>query len=384
MLKKIYLDNAATTAVDPRVLDSMLPWFTKNYGNPASRNHAFGWVAEEAVEIASERVAALINAEPREIIFTSGATESDNLALRGIIPIDLSVKSHIITAATEHKAVLDTCSALEEEGVEITYLPVDQYGLIDPEKLIAEIRENTVLVSIMHVNNETGVIQPIREFGQICKDAGVVFHVDAAQSTGKIPIDVKMLNIDLLSISAHKMYGPKGIGALYVRRKDPRVVLRPMIYGGGHQRGIRSGTLPVQQIVGLGKACELALHESSAELDRISDLRDELFTGLTEALKDVKLNGHPEKNAPGILNLSFNKADSESLIMGMPNLAVSAGSACTSSIIAPSYVLKAMGHSDAHAYSSIRFGLGRFTTREEIIETLETVKKTVNRLRNLS
>jgi len=381
---KIYLDNQATTPVDPRVLEAMLPYFTEHYGNPASRNHYFGWVADEAVEIAREQIATLIRSAEKEIYFTSGATESINLALRGVVEMYRKQGNHIVTVATEHKAVLDTCVDLEQQGCAVTYLSVDRTGLVDPEKVRKAITDRTILVSVMHANNEIGVVQPIGEIGKICHEQDVLFHVDAAQSVGKLPVDVQKMQIDLLSVSAHKMYGPKGIGALYIRRKHPRVRIKPQITGGGHQRGIRSGTLPVPLVVGLGEACKIAVSGMESEAKRILALREKLYTGLSAEIPNLLLNGHPDRRLPGNLNLSFGGAEGEALIMGMPDIAVSTGSACTSSIIAPSYVLKALGRTDDQAYSAIRFGIGRFNTAEEIDRTIDIVVKTVNRLKKLN
>ena len=362
----------------------MLPVFTHNYGNPASRNHSFGWAAEELVEISREQIADLINAHPSEIVFTSGATEADNLAIFGAVRKNGRSGNHVITLKTEHKAVLDTCSALEKEGFSVTCLDVQVDGLIDTAKLQLAIREETVLISVMHVNNEIGVIQPIAEIGQICKENEVLFHVDGAQSVGKLPVNVQEMGIDLLSLSAHKMYGPKGIGALYVRRNKPRVQLQPIIHGGGHERGLRSGTLPVPLIVGLGEACRIAKGSMAEEFKYITELRDRLLNGISRRLEHLQLNGSLEKRIPGNLNLTLQSINGESLIMGLPEIAFSTGSACTSAAIAPSYVLKSIGLSDQEAYSSIRFGIGRFNTMDEIDYTIDRIHKTVSRLRELS
>ncbi len=381
---KIYLDNQATTAVDKRVLEVMMPYFTEHYGNPASRNHYFGWVANEAVEIAREQIADMINSSSSEIVFTSGATESNNLALRGIARMYGDQGHHIITVTTEHKAVLDTCADLARQGSSVTHLSVDSEGMLDPEKVRKAITGKTVLVSVMHANNEIGVIQPIADIGRICHENNVVFHVDAAQSVGKIPVDVQSMHIDLLSISAHKIYGPKGIGALFIRRRDPRVKIQPQITGGGHQNGIRSGTLPVPLIVGLGEACNIATAEMEDEGKKILKLRQKLLDGISAEIQNILLNGHAKLRLPGNLNLCFRGAEGEALIMGMTDIAVSAGSACTSSTIAPSYVLKAIGRTNEQAYSAIRFGIGRFNTTEEIDITINTVVKTVKRIINLN
>ncbi|MBC8213628.1 MAG: IscS subfamily cysteine desulfurase [Candidatus Marinimicrobia bacterium] len=383
-MKKIYLDYHSTTPVDPIVLDEMLPYFSEKFGNAASRNHAYGWEAEEAVDIAREKIADLICATSREIIFTSGATESNNLAIKGIAQMFREKGNHIITVKTEHKAVLDTCKALERDGFDVTYLPVEKNGLLNLDKLKSAITNKTILISVMHANNEIGVIQPVTEIGEICKEHGVFFHCDAAQSIGKIPIDVNEMGIDLLSISGHKIYGPKGIGALYVRRKNPRVRLKSQIDGGGHERGMRSGTLPTPIIVGLGKSCELAGKLLEEENTRLKSLRDKLYKGISSQLPQIILNGDTTNRLPGNLNLSFAYVEGESLIMSLPNIALSSGSACTSASLEPSYVIKALGVSEDLAHSSIRFGLGRFTTEEEIDVTIESVVKAVNRLREMS
>ncbi|MGO9591943.1 MAG: IscS subfamily cysteine desulfurase [Candidatus Acidiferrales bacterium] len=380
----IYMDNHATTRVDPRVVDAMLPYFTEKYGNAASRNHEFGWKAEEAVETARGQIARLIHATPREIVFTSGATESDNLALKGVAEAYRAKGNHIITQATEHKAVLDTCKRLEKSGCEVTYLPVAKDGRIDLDDLRRAITPKTIVISIMHANNEIGVLQPIEEIGKIAKEKSVIFHVDAAQSVGRIPIDVEKLGIDLLAISAHKIYGPKGVGALYVRRKNPRVELSPLIDGGGHERGMRSGTLNVPGIVGLGKACELCEKEMTAENERLRILRDKLKDAILSRLDDTSINGTMEDRLPNNLNLSFAGVEGDALLMGINDVAVSSGSACTSATLEPSYVLRALGVPEDLAHSSIRFGLGRFNTEEEVDYVAGRVVETVKRLRELS
>lgn len=380
----IYLDNHATTPLDPRVLDAMLPYFKENFGNAASRNHAFGWVAEEAVEKSRKQIADLIGANPKEIIFTSGATESNNLAIKGVVEMYAEKGNHIITAATEHKAVLDTCKHLEKEGVRITYLPLKGDGLIDLNMLREAITDKTILVSIMYANNETGVIQPIPEIGKICKEKGILFHTDAVQAVGKIPVNVIQDNIDLLSLSGHKIYGPKGVGALYVRRRNPRVQLTAQIDGGGHERGMRSGTLNVPGIVGLGEACAIAKAEMPEETARLLALRERLKSKLEGALEETYINGSMEHRLPGNLNMSFAYVEGESLLMGINDVAVSSGSACTSATLEPSYVLKALGLGDDLAHTSIRFGIGRFNTQEEIDYTADKVISVVNKLRELS
>jgi cysteine desulfurase len=380
----IYLDNNSTTQLDPKALEAMLPYFTKNYGNAASRTHEFGWTAEEAVEKAREQIAKLIGASGKEIIFTSGATESDNLALIGIAEMYKDKGNHIITTYTEHKAILDTCKYLETKGIEITYLPVDNYGRISLDELKNAIKPTTILISIMFGNNEIGTIQPIAEIGKIAKERGVLFHTDAVQALGKVKIDVESLGIDLASLSAHKMYGPKGIGALYVRRKNPRVRLSEQIHGGGHERGMRSGTLNVPLIVGFGKAAEIATENLEEEIKRLTYLRDKLIRGIQEKLPEVYLNGHPTERLPGNANLSFAFVEGESLIMSMKELAVSSGSACTSASLEPSYVLKAIGVGEELAHTSIRFGIGRFNTEEEVDFTIKKVVESVSRLRELS
>jgi cysteine desulfurase len=380
----IYMDNQATTAVDPRVLEAMLPYFTEKFGNAASRNHEFGWKAEEAVENARAQIARLIRANPREIVFTSGATESDNLAIKGVVETYREKGNHIITQATEHKAVLDVCKHLEKSGCEITYLPVAPDGLIDLEGLRRAVTPKTILISIMYANNEIGVIQPIEEIGKIAKEKKIVFHVDAVQALGKIPVDVQRDGIDLLSISAHKIHGPKGVGALYVRRKDPRVALAAMIDGGGHERGMRSGTLNVPGIVGLGKACELCMKEMPEESERLRRLRDRLNEAIMSRLDGTAVNGSLARRLPNNLNLSFSGVEGDALLMGINDVAVSSGSACTSAMIEPSYVLRALGVSEDLAHSSIRFGLGRFNTEEEVDYVADRVVETVKRLRELS
>jgi cysteine desulfurase len=380
----IYMDNQATTAVDPRVLEAMLPYFSEKFGNAASRNHEFGWKAEEAVENARGHIARLIRANPREIVFTSGATESDNLAIKGVAEAYREKGNHIITQATEHKAVLDACKRLEKSGFDVTYLPVAQDGLINLDDLRRAITPKTILISIMHANNEIGVLQPVEEIGKIAKQKKILFHVDAVQAVGKIPVDVQKDGIDLLSISAHKIYGPKGIGALYVRRKDPRVEISAIIDGGGHERGMRSGTLNVPGIVGLGKACEICQKEMPEECNRMRGLRDKLKDGIMSRLDGTAVNGSMAHRLPNNLNLSFSGVEGDALLMGINDVAVSSGSACTSAMIEPSYVLRALGVSDELSHSSIRFGLGRFNTEEEVHYVADRVVETVKRLRELS
>jgi cysteine desulfurase len=380
----IYFDNHATTPVDPRVLEVMLPYFTEKFGNAASRNHEFGWRAEEAVENARGQIARLINANPKEIVFTSGATESDNLAIKGVAEAHRDKGNHIVTQVTEHKAVLDSCKRLEKHGYDVTYLPVEKDGRVRLEDLRSAITPKTILISIMYANNEIGVLQPIEEIGKIAKEKGVLFHVDAVQAVGKIPLDVLRDGIDLMSISAHKMYGPKGVGTLYVRRKNPRVQIAAMIDGGGHERGMRSGTLNVPGIVGLGKACALCQAEMEAEGKRLARLRDKLQSALTSGLESTSINGSMAHRLPNNLNISFAHVEGESLLMGINDIAVSSGSACTSAHIEPSYVLKALGVSEDLAHSSIRFGLGRFNTEEEVDYVAARVIETVKRLRELS
>lgn len=380
----IYMDYHATTPVDPRVFEEMRPYFTEIFGNAASRNHAFGWQAEEAVENARKHVAALIGANSKEIVFTSGATESNNLAIKGVAEMYQERGNHIITAVTEHKAVLDSCKHLEKNGCRVTYLPVDKEGMVDPEDVRKAITDKTILVTIMTANNEIGVIQPIAEIAKIAREKGVLMHTDAVQAAGKIPFDVNQLKVDLVSISAHKMYGPKGIGALYVRRKNPRVQLSPLIDGGGHERGMRSGTLNVPGIVGLGKAAEIALKEMPEEIARMECLRNRLRDGIMSRIPEVYINGHATKRLPGNLNISFAYVEGESLLMGISDIAVSSGSACTSASLEPSYVLKALGVGEELAHSSLRFGLGRFNTEEEVDFVIERVSDAVNKLRDLS
>ncbi len=381
----IYLDYHATTPMDPEVLKEMLPYFTEVFGNAASRNHEFGWTAEAAVEKARQQLAKFVGAQhEKEIIFTSGSTESNNLAIAGVAEMYQERGKHIITSPIEHKSVLDTCHALEKKGFEITFLPVDQYGQVDPELVRNSIKPQTILVSIMTANNEIGTINPIAEIGKICKESGVLFHTDAVQAAGKIPLSVEKMNVDLLSITAHKIYGPKGVGALYVRRKNPRVRLSALMHGGGHERGMRSGTLNVPSIVGFGKAAEMADQLMATEMARILKLRERLWKGIQEQLDEVYLNGHPTQRVANNLNVSFAFVEGESLMMGMKELAVSSGSACTSASLEPSYVLKHIGVGEDLAHTSIRFGLGRFTTEEEIDFALQKVVSTVKKLRDLS
>jgi cysteine desulfurase len=380
----IYMDNHATTPLDPRVLQEMLPFFTEKFGNSASRNHAFGWSAEEGVEQARAQIAKLVGATAKEIIFTSGATESDNLAIKGVAEMYKEKGNHIITAVTEHKAVLDTCKRLEKYGYRVTYLPVQKDGLVDLEDLKRAMDDKTILVTIMFANNEIGVLQPVAEIGKLCHERGVIFHTDATQAVGKVPIDVNKMNIDLMSISAHKMYGPKGVGALYVRRKNPRVQLSAMVDGGGHERGMRSGTLNVPGIVGLGKACAIASEEMAQEACKLAGLRNRLRDRIMGQLDEVYVNGTMEHHLPGNLNISFAYVEGESLLMGINDIAVSSGSACTSATLEPSYVLKALGTGDDLAHSSIRFGIGRFNTEAEVDYVADRVVETVTRLRELS
>ncbi|MCX2907267.1 IscS subfamily cysteine desulfurase [[Curtobacterium] plantarum] len=379
----IYLDYAATTPADPRVASKMMQFLTLDgtFGNPASRSHRFGWQSEEAVDVARNQIAELVNADPREIIFTSGATESDNLAIKGAAHAHQARGKHIITSQTEHKAVLDSCQQLEREGFAVTYLTPAANGIISPDQLRAALRDDTILVTLMHVNNETGVIQDIAAFGELCREREILFHVDATQSVGKLPVDLSQLPVDLMSFSAHKLYGPKGIGALYVRRK-PRVQIAAQIHGGGHERGMRSGTLPVHQIVGMGEAYRIAAEERETEMARLQTLRNRLWQGIS-TLPDVTLNGDLQQSAPNILNLSFADVEGESLIMALKDLALSSGSACTSASLEPSYVLRALGLSEELAHSSLRFSLGRFTTEEEIDYAIALVQKSVTRLRAL-
>ena len=379
----IYLDYQATTPLDPRVLEAMMPYYTDKFGNAHSRNHAFGWEAEEGVETARAQVASIIGADPREIIFTSGATESNNLALKGVARFYKERKDHIVTVVTEHKCVLDTCRHLEEEGFAVTYVPVGDNGLVDLDVLRDALTERTVLVSVMGVNNEIGVIQPLAEIGALCRENGVFFHSDAAQAVGKMPIDVNAMKIDLLSISGHKIYGPMGIGALYVRRK-PRVRLKAMIDGGGQERGMRSGTLPTPLCAGLGQACAIAEQEMGSDNEHIRRLRDRLLDGIRKEIPDVYLNGDAEERIPGNINLSFAYVEGESLLMAIKDLAVSSGSACTSASLEPSYVLRALGVDVELAHTSIRFGIGRFTTEAEIDYAIQSVREHVGRLREMS
>ena len=378
----IYLDYSATNPCDPRVVDAMIPWLREHFGNPASRSHAWGWEAEAAVEKAREQVAQLIGADPREIVWTSGATESNNLALKGAAHFYKGKGKHIITVKTEHKAVLDTCRELERQGFEVTYMDVQADGLLDLDAFKAAIRPDTILASVMFVNNEIGVIQDIAAIGAICREKGVIFHVDAAQATGRVDVDLASLPVDLMSLTSHKTYGPKGIGALFVRRK-PRVRIEAQIHGGGHERGMRSGTLPTHQIVGMGEAYRIAREEMHAENERIRALQQRLLNGLKD-VEEVFLNGHPDKRVPHNLNMSFNFVEGESLIMGIKGVAVSSGSACTSASLEPSYVLRALGRSDELAHSSLRMTIGRWTTEEEIDYAVQTIRDNVARLRELS
>ena len=381
----IYMDNHATTAVDPRVMEAMLPYFTEKFGNAASRSHTFGWEAEAAVDLAREQAARLIHASsPKEIVFTSGATESDNLAIKGVAESYRDKGNHIIACVTEHRAVLDSCKFLEKQGCHVTYLPVDREGLVNMERLGEAITDRTILISIMAANNEIGTIEPMKEIGQFAHEKGILFHTDATQATGKIPVNVEEMGIDLLSLSAHKMYGPKGIGVLYVRAAKPRVKLRPMIDGGGHERGMRSGTLNVPGIVGLGKACEIAQQEMAAEAERLTSLRERLKGKILEQLDEVYINGHPTQRLPGNMNISFAYVEGESLLMALKEIAVSTGSACTSASLEPSHVLRAIGVEEELAHTSIRFGLGRFNTEEEVDYTVRRVVEEVRRLRELS
>ena len=380
----IYMDYAATTPVDPRVAEKMMQYLTPNgiFGNPASRSHKFGWQAEEAVDIARNQIADLIGADSREIVFTSGATEADNLAIKGAAHFNKAKGKHIITCKTEHKAVLDTCRQLEREGYEVTYLAPESNGILDLDKLVAAMRSDTTVVSIMHVNNETGVIQDIEKIGEMCRERGIVFHVDATQSVGKLPIDLSKLKVDLMSFSGHKIYGPKGIGGLYVRRK-PRVRIEAQMHGGGHERGMRSGTLPVHQIVGMGEAYRIAKEEMATEMPRLLALKNRLWNGLKD-IEEVYLNGSLEHSVPNILNVSFAYIEGESLMMALKDLAVSSGSACTSASLEPSYVLRALGLNDELAHSSIRFSFGRFSTEEEVDYVIKLIKDSIGKLRELS
>ncbi len=381
----IYMDNHATTPVDPRVLAAMLPYFTERCGNAASRNHSFGWEAEAAVDEARAQIGHLIRANSsKEIIFTSGATESNNLAIKGVAESYRDKGDHIITCVTEHRSVLDSCKALERRGYKVTYLPVNRYGLVEIERLSEAVSDRTILISLMAANNEIGTLHPVQEIGQLAKKRGIIFHCDAAQAVGKIPVNVEEMGIDLLSISAHKCYGPKGIGALYVRAKNPRIRLSPVIDGGGHEKGMRSGTLNVPGIVGLGAACQIAEQEMAEEARRLASLKERLQEGILSRLDQVSLNGHPTQRLPGNLNLSFAYVEGESLLMGLKEIAVSTGSACTSANLEPSHVLRAIGVKEELAHASIRFGLGRFNTEEEVDYTVERLVQEVARLRRLS
>lgn len=381
----IFLDNHSTTPMDPRVLETMLPYFVDKFGNAASRNHTFGWEAEEAVENARKQIANLVKADPKEIVFTSGATESDNLALKGVVEMYKEKGTHIITSSTEHRAVLDTAKSLEAKGLAtVTYLPVDKFGVVNPEEVRHAITDKTILISVMLANNEIGTINPVQEIGKIAKEKGILFHCDATQGVGKIPVDVQSMGIDLMSFSAHKIYGAKGAGALYVRKRNPRVRIAAQMDGGGHERGMRSGTLPVPLIVGFGKACELCGQEMAEESARLSKMRDRLQAGIMAALDECYLNGHPTNRLPGNLNISFAYVEGESLLMGMKDIALSSGSACTSATLEPSYVLRALGVGTELAHSSIRFGLGRFNTEEEIDYTTKKVIEIVTKLREMS
>jgi len=380
----IFMDNHSTTPMDPRVLEAMLPYFVEKFGNAASRNHQFGWEAEEAVEQARKQIAKLIHCDAKEIVFTSGATESDNLALKGVVEMYKEKGDHIITCMTEHRAVLDTCKALEKRGIKVTYLPVEKDGRVDPDEVRKAITDKTILISIMLANNEIGTIHPIAEIGKIAKEKGILLHCDATQGVGKIPVDVEALKVDLMSFSAHKIYGPKGVGALYVRKKGPRVRLVPQMDGGGHERGMRSGTLPVPLIIGFGKACELCGQEMPAESKRIAAMRDRLQDQIMKSLDECYLNGHPTERLPHNLNISFAYVEGEALLMGVKEIALSSGSACTSATLEPSYVLRALGVGSDLAHSSIRFGLGRFTTDEEVDYTAKRMVEAVRRLREMS
>jgi cysteine desulfurase len=380
----IFMDNHSTTPMDPKVLEAMLPYFVEKFGNAASRNHVFGWEAEEATEKARQQVATLIHCDSKEIIFTSGATESDNLALKGVAEMYREKGNHIITCMTEHRAILDSVKRLEKMGFSVTYLPVGKDGLVNPEDVKGAITDKTILISIMMANNEIGIIQPVAEIGKIAKSHGVLFHTDAAQGVGKIPVDVEAMGIDLMSFTAHKIYGPKGIGALYVRKRNPRVRLAPVIDGGGHERGMRSGTLPVPSVVGFGKACEIAQEVMATESVRLSQLRDKLQESIYKSLDEVYLNGHPTRRLPHNLNVSFAYVEGESLLMGLKEIALSSGSACTSATLEPSYVLRALGVGSELAHSSIRFGLGRFNTEEEVDYVAGRVVEVVKKLRDMS
>ena len=383
-MKQIYLDNQATTPLDPEVFSAMSPWFTEKFGNASSRNHTYGWEAEEAVEIARESVAAIIGSLPKEIIFTSGATEANNIALQGAAKNYQNQGRHIITLKTEHKAVIDVCQHLSEDGFDITYLPVDKDGMLNVNKFEDAIRDDTIFASVMHVNNEIGVIQPIKELGAICKNKNVIFHVDAAQSVGKIPLNIDDMGIDLLSISAHKFYGPKGVGALYIRRKDPRVQLQPVMFGGGHERGVRSGTLPVPNIVGMGRACDLAADVMNEENLKITTLRDALLQGIRDKNPNALVNGSMEKRVAGNLNMSFPGVNNEAIIAAIPEIAISSGSACTTSTMEPSHVLLALGMSKEEAYSSLRFGIGRFNTEKDIHIAVKSINGCMKKLGKMS
>jgi len=380
----IFMDNHSTTPVDPRVLEAMLPYFIEKFGNAASRNHQFGWEAEEAVEHARKQIAKLINCDAKELVFTSGATESDNLALKGVVEMYKEKGDHVITCMTEHRAVLDACKSLEKRGIKVTYLPVAKDGLVSPDDVRKAMTDKTILISIMMANNEIGAIHPVAEIGKIAKEKGILFHCDATQAVGKIPVDVEALKVDLMSFTAHKIYGPKGVGALYVRKKGPRVRLVPQIDGGGHERGMRSGTLPVPLIVGFGKACELCEQEMPTESKRIAALRNRLQDQIMENLDECYLNGHPTQRLPHNLNISFAYVEGEALLMGVKEIALSSGSACTSATLEPSYVLRALGVGSDLAHSSIRFGLGRFTTEEEVDYTAKRMVEAVRRLREMS
>lgn len=380
----IYLDNHSTTPCDPRVVETMLPYFSEKFGNAASRNHTFGWEAEEAVEKARKQIADLIHADAKEIIFTSGATESDNLALQGVVEMYREKGDHVITSATEHRAVIDTAKYLEKKGIKVTFLPVDKTGMVSPDDVRNAITDKTILISVMLANNEIGTINPVAAIGKVAKEKGVLFHCDASQGVGKIPVNVQEMGIDLMSFTAHKIYGPKGIGALYVRRRAPRVRLEPMMYGGGHERGMRSGTLAVPLIVGFGTACELCEQEMATESVRMAKMRDRLQEGIMSGMDEVYLNGHPTERLPHNLNISFAYVEGEALLMGVKEIALSSGSACTSATLEPSYVLRALGVGSDLAHSSIRFGLGRFNTDEEVEYTIDRMIKAVTHLREMS
>ena len=380
----IYMDNHSTTPMDPRVLDTMLPYFIEKFGNAASRNHQFGWEAEEAVENARKQIAKLIHCDAKEIVFTSGATESDNLALKGVVEMYKEKGDHIVTCTTEHRAILDTCKSLEKRGIKVTYLPVEKDGRVNPDEVRKALTDKTILISVMLANNEIGTIHPIAEIGKIAKEKGILLHCDATQGVGKIPVDVEALKVDLMSFTAHKIYGPKGVGALYVRKKGPRVRLVPQIDGGGHERGMRSGTLPVPLIIGFGKACELCEQEMPAESKRIAAMRDRLQSQIMTNLDECYLNGHQTERLPHNLNISFAYVEGEALLMGVKEIALSSGSACTSATLEPSYVLRALGVGSDLAHSSIRFGLGRFTTDEEVDYTAKRMVEAVKRLREMS